>query len=87
MEVNVARYGNCFIFNSKYNLDDDTLYVKNDDKYIETGNSRLSTLTGPSFGLNLIVGLDQNEYMKGGITKQVKWIALIIHPMNVVALN
>ena len=77
MEVNVARYGNCFIFNSKYNLGDDTLYVRNDDKYIETENSRLSTLTGPSFGLNLIVGLDQNEYMKGGITKQVQIICLL----------
>ena len=71
MEVNRAQYGNCFIFNSKYNLEDDTLYRRDDDQYTKTDNSRLSTLTGPSFGLNLIVGLDQIDYMKGGITKQV----------------
>ena len=71
MEVNVAQYGNCFIFNSKYNLEDDTLYRRDENQYTETEKSRLSTLTGPSFGLNLIVGLDQIDYMKGGITKQV----------------
>ena len=71
MEVNSAQYGNCFIFNSKYNLEDDTLYRRDDDQYTKTDSSRVSTLTGPSFGLNLIVGLDQIDYMKGGITKQV----------------
>ena len=53
-----------------------------DKKYVDTGQRRLSSLTGPSFGLNLIVALDQIDYMKGGITKQVKSIALIIHPMS-----
>ena len=76
MEVNSAQYGNCFIFNSKYNLEDDTLYRRDDDQYTKTDSSRVSTLTGPSFGLNLIVGLDQIDYMKGGITKQVRLFCL-----------
>ena len=56
----MALYGNCFVFNTKYNMDLDALAGK-----------RVSSLTGPSFGLNLIVTLDQTNYMKGGITKQV----------------
>ena len=82
MEINVAQYGNCFIFNTKYNLDDDTLYRFEDAKYKETGNQRRSSLTGPSFGLNLIVALDQIDYMKGGITKQVKFINRILELGN-----
>ena len=58
--INVALYGNCFVFNTNYNLERDRL-----------GGRRVSSLTGPSFGLNLIVKLDQINYMKGGITKQV----------------
>lgn len=57
---NVALYGNCFIFNAEYNADKDSL-----------AGSRTSSLTGPSFGLNLIITLDQLNYMRGGITKQV----------------
>ena len=67
-----------------YNLHDDILYQTEGKKRVDTGQRRLSSLTGPSFGLNLIVALDQIDYMKGGITKQVKSIGLIIHPMNVV---
>ena len=82
MELNVAQYGNCYSFNSKYNLQDDILYQIEDKKHVDKGQRRLSSLTGPSFGLNLVVALDQIDYMKGGITKQVKSIALIIHPMS-----
>ena len=60
--INVALYGNCFVFNTNYNIERDRL-----------GGRRVSSLTGPSFGLNLIVKLDQINYMKGGITKQVKY--------------
>ena len=73
MEINVAQYGNCYVFNSKYNHEDDTLFKFKDTKYISTGKRRLSSLTGPSFGLNLIVALDQIDYMKGGVTKQVRF--------------
>ena len=72
MEFNVAQYGNCYSFNSKYNLQDDTLYKVEDNKHTDSGKRRLSSLTGPSFGLNLIVSLDQIDYMKGGVTKQVR---------------
>ena len=73
MEINVAQYGNCYGFNSKYNHEDDTLFKLRDTKYVSTGKRRLSSLTGPSFGLNLIVALDQIDYMKGGVTKQVRF--------------
>ena len=78
MEFNVAQYGNCYSFNSLYNMKDDILYQMDGKKHVDTGQRRLSSLTGPSFGLNLIVALDQIDYMKGGITKQVKSIALTI---------
>ena len=82
MEFNVAQYGNCYSFNSLYNMKDDTLYQTKGKKHVETGQRRLSSLTGPSFGLNLIVALDQIDYMKGGITKQVKSIAQTIRSMS-----
>ena len=56
----MALYGNCFIFNTDYNAERDIL-----------AGLRVSSLTGPSFGLNLIITLDQTNYMRGGITKQV----------------
>ena len=76
MEFNVAQYGNCYSFNSLYNLQDDFLYRIEGKKHVDMGKRRLSSLTGPSFGLNLIVALDQIDYMKGGIAKQVKSIDL-----------
>jgi hypothetical protein len=59
--INMALYGNCFIFNTKYNLENDWF-----------AGERVSSLTGPSFGLNVIVDLDQTNYLRGGITKQVR---------------
>ena len=71
MVTNVAQQGNCFMFNSEYNLKDTFMYDEFDDGYQDTENRRQSSLTGPSFGLNLIIDLDQINYMKGEITKQV----------------
>ena len=63
------------------------MYHIEDKKYVDTGQRRLSSLTGPSFGLNLIVALDQIDYMKGGITKQVKSIILIITAYGLIILD
>ena len=30
-------------------------------------------MTGPFFGLSLVLNLQQKAYLKGGITKQVSW--------------
>jgi hypothetical protein len=59
------------MFNSEYNFEDRIMYNETEEGYHDTGKRRLSTLTGPSFGLNLIVNLDQTNYMEGEITKQV----------------
>ena len=64
--MNTAQYGNCFTFNTKYNARNDRF-----------AGRRVSSLTGPSFGLNLIVTLDQKNYMRGGITKQVGFNAIL----------
>ena len=71
MVNNVARQGNCFTYNSEYNFEDKDLYREEEDGYYETGKRRLSSLTGPSFGLNLVITLDQTNYMEGEITTQV----------------
>ena len=55
------------MFNTKYNYEDSIMY----DGYNDTGKRRVSSLTGPSFGLNLITTLGQMNYMDGAITKQV----------------
>ena len=69
--TNVAEQGNCFVFNSEYNFKDTIMYEETENGYQDTGKRRLSTLTGASFGLNLIITMDQINYMKGEITKQV----------------
>ena len=71
LQLNVPQYGNCFTFNSKYNVEDTAIYKKENASYKDTGKRRLSSLTGPSFGLNLIVTLDLINYIKGAITKEV----------------
>ena len=71
MVTNVASQGNCFTFNSQYNTKDTSMYDSVGRGYHETGKRRRSSLTGPRFGLNLVVTLDQLVYMKGEITKQV----------------
>ena len=47
------------------------MYQNDDNLTKDTGKRRVSSLTGPSFGLNLITNLDQINYMDGEITKQV----------------
>ena len=44
---------------------------------------RVSSLTGPSFGLNLIIALDQANYLKGGMTKQVRTNLLLNKTMRI----
>ena len=56
--INVGGYGNCFTFNTIYN---------EADPY---GGMRVTSLTGPTFGLSLVLNLEQINYMRGGQTKQ-----------------
>ena len=60
LNFSVALFGSCFTFNTEYN-----------EKKDEAAGKRVSSLTGPSFGLNLIVELDLFNYLKGNITKHV----------------
>ena len=78
MVTNTAQQGNCFIFNSEYNFEDKMMYEETEAGYYDTGKRRLSTLTGPSFGLNLILALDQQNYMQGEITKQVCYLFIML---------
>ena len=59
------------MFNAKHNFEDSIMYRKDEYGYNDTGKRRVSSLTGPSFGLNLITTLGQMNYMDGAITKQV----------------
>ena len=65
------------MFNSEYNFDDIIMYEETNEEYHHTGKRRMSSLTGPSFGLKLIITLDQLNYMEGEITKQVCLLFLI----------
>ena len=56
---NTAAYGNCFTFNSA---------LSTTDSY---KGGRVSTLTGPKFGLTLVVNTEQPKYMQRGITREV----------------
>ena len=60
------------MFNSRYNFKDSIMYENENNVTQDTEKRRLSSLTGPSFGLNLITNLDQINYMDGEITKQVQ---------------
>ena len=79
--TNVARQGNCFLFNSEYNFEDTIMYEEIDEGYLDRGMRRKSSLTGPRFGLNLVISLDQLNYMKGEITKQV-WELFFIRALH-----
>ena len=54
-----ASYGACYTYNSKLNPFD------------SYASLRKSSLTGPFFGLSLVLNLEQQTYLKAGITKQV----------------
>ena len=60
MNSTSALYGSCFTFNTELNKADD--YAK----------FRKSSMTGPTFGLSMVLNLDQKIYLKNGITKQVR---------------
>jgi hypothetical protein len=49
-------YGNCFTFNSNFS---DSTY----------GGARMSSLPGAHLGLELVLMLEQAQYMKKGMTK------------------
>ena len=74
--TNVPFYGNCFAFN--------TVYKNSRSK---EKKSILSSISGPSFGLNIILALDQRNYMKNGITEQVNAIKSIYYVSLNMALN
>ena len=65
---NYANYGNCYTFNSKL--------------YKNQGSSYITSLTAPNFGLYLVLNLDQRNYMRQGLTKQViiliRWTCIIL---------
>ena len=48
------------------------MYTKDVNGYNDTGKRRTSSLTGPSFGLNLVLTLGKINYMDGEITKEVR---------------
>ena len=52
---NHASFGNCFTFNTALN-DNDPL-----------GGERVTSLTGPNFGLDLVINIEQSKYMIGGV--------------------
>ena len=52
-------YGNCFAFNKADTTDDP-----------EAGN-RMTSLTGPKFGLTLVLNIQPEAYMTNGRTEQV----------------
>ena len=63
---NTPNFGNCFTFNSAIN-DEDPL-----------GGSRVASMTGPNFGLDLIININQDNYMFGGQTRQAG-ARLVVH--------
>ena len=48
------------MFNSRYNKKKDPL-----------AGRRMSSLTGPSFGLKVVLELEEQKYMQGGFSTQV----------------
>ena len=58
-------YGNCFAFN-KENATDDA-----------GAGKRVTSLTGPRFGLSLVLNIDPEGYMAGGRTQQVNFWQLL----------
>lgn len=63
------RYGNCFTFNHKLNLARDP----------SAGNRHLA-ISGNNHGLQLVINLDQNQYIKTGLTQSEGLRAAVIDP-------
>ena len=60
-QINVANYGNCYMFNSKYN----------NKRFDPEAGERVSSLTGPSMGFKMVLKMDEENYLEGGYTTQV----------------
>ncbi len=58
---NAPSYGNCFTFNSVLNSDD------------QLAGNRVSSMTGPKFGLSLVLNIEQHKYMINKKTQQVNF--------------
>ena len=58
--INTASYGNCFVFNYARNLED------------FLNGYRTSSLTGPDFGLRLVLNIQQDVYMWNGHSRRVR---------------
>ncbi len=56
--TNTPNYGNCFTFNSELNTGD------------QYAGKRICSMTGPQFGLEMVINIDQGNYMTGGQTQQ-----------------
>ena len=54
-----ATYGNCYMFNSKLNRDNDG-----------RAGRRKSSQTGPFLGLQIVLNIEQSNYMKKGQSEQ-----------------
>ncbi len=63
--TNNPSYGNCFTFNSGLSSNGTS-----------SSNDRVSSMSGPTFGLELVFNLHQQTYMKQGQTRAVKTDAL-----------
>ncbi|XP_059085144.1 degenerin-like protein asic-1 isoform X3 [Tigriopus californicus] len=64
------NYGNCYTFNSGINGKD------------PQGGRRVSSMSGPSFGLTLVLNLNQTNYMQRGQTTQAG-ARMVIHSSHV----
>ena len=64
-----ATYGNCYSFNYEFNQHD------------KMKGKRQLSLTGPSYGLSLVLNLDQGNYMQKGYSKQAG-ARLVLSPTN-----
>ena len=73
MTINVPNYGNCYVFNTALNPND------------SFGGLRVTSLTGPAFGLSMVISLEQHNYMRGGQSKQAG-ARMVVHPSGLYPL-
>ena len=68
--TNSPNFGNCYTFNSGLNEAD------------AFGGERVASMTGPNFGLSLVLNIEQHKYMANGQTKQAG-ARLVVHDEDV----
>ena len=73
LTINVPNYGNCYVFNTALNPND------------SFGGLRVTSLTGPAFGLSMVISLEQHNYMRGGQSKQAG-ARMVVHPSGLYPL-